>query len=273
MSLADYKAYDKVIDKLSSAIQRGRLSHAYIFEGDSVSGKENIARDFAKAILCTEKPGIGCDKCKHCKMIDADTYRDIYYFGSDGSSIKDRDIEELQSRMGSLPIEDGGRNIAIVEDSDLMTTRAQNRLLKLLEEPHPGSVVILLSENSDRMLATVRSRCQRFRFYDLESPRRDGGDEEYVALAKEVIGRLGRNEFFAEIRNNIAGVTDKKNALLFLDAMEREMRNILIGQSALKFPRERGAECIRYIEDARKKINYNVKAKTVLSQLVLKIGG
>ena len=273
MSLALYKEYDKVIEKLAAAIRNGKLAHAYIFEGDSFSQKEEIAKEFAKAILCEENPGIGCDRCKTCKMVDANTYRDIYYFGSDENSIKDKDIVELQSRMANRPIEQGRRNIAIVADADLMTTRAQNRLLKLLEEPYAGSCVILLSENSDRLLETVRSRCQRFRFYALGDEPGSNADSEYTEMARRVIKRLGKNDYFFETKNETASIKDKKSALAFLDAMERELRDVMVGNSEIKFPRERAEQGIKLVEEARKNINYNIIAKNVLGALVLKMGG
>ena len=266
-SLADYKAYSKVTEKLKTAILNNKLTHAYIFEGDKASGKESLARDFAKAILCEERPGVGCDACPSCRMIDRGTYRDIYYFGSDDSSVKDKDIEELQARMGNLPMEAGGRNIAIIEDADLMTRRAQNRLLKILEEPYEGSVLILLSENSDRLIPTVRSRCQKFRFYDMGT---DGNaNDPYRELAISTIKAISKGDFFYEIKGRLGEVSDKKSGLAFLDSMEKEMRNVLIGESDISYPIERAKKAIGSIEEARRNITYNISVRNVLGDLIL----
>ncbi|MBP3816563.1 MAG: hypothetical protein J6H21_06885 [Firmicutes bacterium] len=267
MSLENQRKNIKVSERLTKAITSGKLSHAYIIEGDKFSDKRSFALDFAKAIVCKVKPGEGCDSCRSCRMIDEGTYRDLFNVTGDEKSVKDKDIEELQGKLASLPLEEGGRNIAIIEDSDTMTTRAQNRLLKSLEEPFPGTVIILLSENSERLLPTIRSRCQIVRLYERDEDSQE--NSEYIALAKELL-QLSRKGYFFEIREALKeGISDKNSALLLLDAMEKELSKMVMAGEDIDW----AAKGILEIENARKELNYNVKEKYALGSLMLKIGG
>ena len=145
MGLSKYFKYGKSLESLSDAIIKGNITHAYIIEGDSLIDKPGIAKAFAKATLCKEKPGEGCDQCSICKRIDKDSYEDLHYL-QDEKSIKNEAIEHLQGELAMLPSAEGKMHIAIIESADTMTDRAQNRLLKTLEEPKASSLIMLLSD-------------------------------------------------------------------------------------------------------------------------------
>ena len=270
---------------ISEAITNNKLSHAYIIEGDELSDKAGFSVDLTKAILCEEAPGVGCDNCRSCRMISEMTYRDIYYVSADERSLKDKTVEELQKRLANLPIErsimDGGRNIAIINNADTMTKRAQNRLLKTLEEPYPGTVIFLLSENSDNLLPTIRSRCQMIRLGDLAiaESTEESSNSEYESAAKSLIDAAVNRKYFFESKNLLDKyLKDRSSAMKILDAMEmvlrQEMLNIAMNGLAGKEERlsfySRG---IRAVESARRDIKYNVREKYALGELVLKIGG
>ncbi len=279
--MAGKKAESRIPERITKAIKGNRLSHAYIIEGDELTEKTKFAIDFAKAILCKVDPGIGCGECKTCRMISEGTYRDIYLVTKDERSVKDKDIEELQERLAKLPIEmgvdDGGRNIAIVESADTMTTRAQNRFLKSLEEPQPGTVIMLLSENDESLLPTIKSRCQKIHLYETDLDY----DENYRSIARAIIdmfsGRNKRKAYFFEgkriIEENLKG---RDSALGILDALEREFRKDMLSVANSDSATEdilflkRGIEAV---EGARKDIRYNVREKYALCDLLLKIGG
>lgn len=287
---------NRIPEWLRTAISGNKLSHAYIIEGDELTNKVDFALEFSKAILCEESPGAACGRCKTCRMISLGTYRDIYFAAADERSVKDKDIEEIQERLSNLPMERGvdagGRNIAIIENADTMTTRAQNRLLKSLEEPHVGTVIMLLSENSENLLPTIKSRCQTVRLYGDMSIE----DDEYMDIAE----RLIKGEYFFEGKKILdENLKDRKSALAILDGIERKLRNEMVsaatkisessrtevnpGADAGLIPEEkRGASAekiefckrgIEAVESARKDIKYNVREKYALSELLLKIGG
>lgn len=268
MSLSDYKDYSILSERLGDAIREDKLGHAYIIEGDSLSGKENFALDFAKAVLCRTAPGVGCDSCSICRRVAHGNYQDLYQVESDNRSVKDKDVFQLQQDLMNVPTGEGERNIAIVPDADTMTVRAQNRFLKTLEEPQVGTLIMLLSENSDNLIPTIRSRCQTIRLYSA-----DGEDNQSeFAEAAEIIIRMAKGKsYYFEVKDKLtAEVKDRKDALELLDAMEHIVRGALFGENS-SVDSEDATAIIPLIEEARRDIKINVNYKYALGDLILKL--
>ena len=220
MSLSKYQLNKKLIDRISSSIVSGRVFHAYIIEGDALSDKEGFAREFCKAIVCSEKPGTGCDVCINCRKMDHGNYEDLHFIESDGMSVKDEQIFKLQADLKKKPI--GSRNLAIIKDADTMTIRAQNRLLKTLEEPFAGTVIILLSENRENLLETIRSRCVLYRLEDIKENTK--GQE----LSEMVFEAISDGKKFFELKQIIsAKIKSRDDAVALLDGLERIYEKLL----------------------------------------------
>ncbi len=155
---------DSLKSLIGSHIRNKTLSHAYIIEGPRYSGKKTLAKEICKA-LCCEAPGetLPCGVCRSCKRIEDGYNTDIYTLNSgDKASIQVQDVREMTSTLGFYP-DDGDVKIYVIEEADKLTTQAQNALLLSLEEPPAYVVFLLLSENSQNLLETVRSRAQIFR--------------------------------------------------------------------------------------------------------------
>ena len=227
MSLSRFKSNEKLIDRICASIKTGRIFHAYIIEGDSLSDKEGFAREFCKAIVCQNEPGIGCDECLNCRKMEHDNFEDLHFIESDGMSVKDEQILKLQADLKKKPI--GDRNLAIIKDADTMTVRAQNRLLKTLEEPFSGTVIILLSENRENLLETIRSRCVLFRLEDAKENTK--GKE----LAEAIFQELFEEKKFFEIKQTLsAKVKNRDDALALLDGLERIYEERLKGKDGVE---------------------------------------
>ena len=267
MSLKDYQEYRDVAERIGDAIRSDRLSHAYIIEGDSLSGRDEFAVDMAKALLCKEAPGVGCDSCSICRRVAHGNYQDLYMLQSDNRSVKDKDVLELQQNLMNVPTGEGNRNIAIVPDADTMTVRAQNRFLKTLEEPQEGTLIMLLVENSEKLLPTIRSRCQRIRLYSEEST----GDEELTETATALVKMLKRKSYYFEIKEKLEGeIKDRKAAETFLDSLEHLARNAMFGKND-ELTLEEATAIIPLVEEARKDIKINVNYKYALGDMLLKM--
>ena len=267
MSLKDYPEYSDVAERIKAAIVSDRLSHAYIIEGDSLSWRNEFAIDVAKAVLCREEPGVGCDKCSICRRIEHGNYQDLYTVDSDNHSVKDKDILELQQNLMNIPTGEGDRNIAIVSDADTMTVRAQNRFLKTLEEPQGGTLIMLLVENSEKLLPTIRSRCQTIRLYSEAAE----SDQELIERAKELIGAIRTDKYYFETKGKLdAIVKDRKSAEEFLDAVEHIARNDMLGEEAV-LKVDEAIALIPLIEETRKDIKINVNYKYALGDMLLKM--
>lgn len=268
MSLSKFQSNKKLIDRICVGIASGKIFHAYIVEGDAISDKEGFAIEFCKAIMCSEMPGVGCDMCLNCRKIDHGNYEDLHIVESDGMSVKDEQIFKLQGELQKKPV--GSRNIAIIKDADTMTVRAQNRLLKTLEEPFPGTVIILLSENRENLLETIRSRCVLYR---LEDVRENTKGQE---AAEAIFDAFYEGKNFFELKQIFSSkVKNREDALALLDGLERIYEKLLTWEDPRRkiYRREEITKAIELIEAARRDLYAKVNYQYALKNLILKIGG
>ena len=164
--------FDKIIgneeiqELLEQTIRNKRASHSYLFVGTEGIGKKQIAKEFAKALLCLEENKY-CGKCKSCIEFDDNNNPDFILIEPEENSIKIDQIREMQRKVAEKPIVSDNK-VYIIDDSDTMTSEAQNCLLKTLEEPPEYVTIILICSNEDNMLSTIKSRCTRIHFENLE---------------------------------------------------------------------------------------------------------
>lgn len=270
MSFRDIQGNEKLIERLSAAVKNDFISHAYIFEGEACLDKRAFADAFIQSVLCTAKPGEGCDECIVCTKIHHGNHEDISYVEAEGTSIKDEAIERMQERLKTKPY--GSRNIAVICDADTMTLRAQNRLLKTLEEPPAGTILILLSENIENLTQTILSRCVKYRINYFGSP-----DYEYmIKTAEEAADLLLEGAPFYRLKQAIAPVAkENKETAAFLDALEKVYRDLLLGKGANSklYKREQIYRNVAVIEETRRQIHRGVSNGYALKNLLIKIGG
>lgn len=163
-------------DLFAENIEGNKLPHAIIIEGDRGSGRYSFALNVAAATLCTdfEKP---CGCCKNCRQIFEGVAPDVSTVGlsDDKATISVDAVRFIKNGAQSVPVE-GDLKFYIIRDADKMTVQAQNALLKILEEPPSFVVFILISENVNLLLSTIRSRACVFRMQRFE----DAELAEYV---------------------------------------------------------------------------------------------
>jgi len=157
-----------VMKMLEQSIKKGRLSHAYLFEGMKGTGKYETGLLFAKTLFCQSKIDgfYPCNTCLHCQRINHGNHPDLHIVKPDGNSIKKEQILLLQHEFSKKAVE-SERKFYMIYHADQMTSSAANSLLKFLEEPHPGTIAILITENVNKMLPTILSRCQPMKFAPL----------------------------------------------------------------------------------------------------------
>jgi DNA polymerase-3 subunit delta' len=196
MSWRQVRGHDDLIAAFGRAVARGRLAHAYLFVGPPGVGKRLFARQLAKTLLC-ESPPAGrwdsCDACVACGLVDAGTHPDLFAVSrpEDKLEMPIEVIRELSDGLALKPAH-GGRKIAVVDDADDLNEESANAFLKTLEEPPPGSLLILIGTAVDRQLPTIRSRCQVIPF----APLTDEMVEELLRADAELdaadVARLAR---------------------------------------------------------------------------------
>ncbi len=164
MPFAEILGQAEALRQLKSAIESGRLAHAYLFEGPRGVGKSLAARALARMLLCPEKGA--CKGCDTCRRIAEHTHPLVRTYGLQKNS---RNIGVDAIRDDLIPFfsfssAPGEYKIAIVDPADALSPEAANMLLKTLEEPGQWSLLVLLTITAEALLPTIRSRCQRIRF-------------------------------------------------------------------------------------------------------------
>lgn len=155
---------------IKNSLQKNRLAHAYLFEGIRGTGKRETGMVLAKSLFCLSlregcKP---CEECTNCRRINHGNHPDIHVVEPDGMSIKKGQIQLLQEEFAKTGVESRQKLYMIIH-ADRMTVNAANSLLKFLEEPFQQTFAILVTEQVQKILPTIVSRCQTISFQPLSS--------------------------------------------------------------------------------------------------------
>lgn len=144
-----------------------RLPHALLLTGQPGLGKWVFARALAATLLCrqVDTEGHACGECSSCKLIRAGTHPDYLPVEPEAPD-KAIKVDDIRALCGTLVLTSqlGGLKLALMNRADNMNINAANSLLKTLEEPTDGSILILVSSRPQRLPITIRSRCQRIDF-------------------------------------------------------------------------------------------------------------
>lgn len=157
----DIVGQKQLVDNLRGALKHNKISHAYLIQGEKLSGKKMIADIFARALQCEaeegEKP---CNQCRSCKQAMNRNHPDIIYVEHEKPNVIS--VDNIRQQInGDIAIKpySGARKIYIVDEAEKMNVQAQNALLKTLEEPPEYAVILLLATRAEAMLQTILSRC------------------------------------------------------------------------------------------------------------------
>lgn len=192
--------HDEVVEQIRQSLVHGRLASSYLFLGPNGVGKRAFALKLAQALLCQANDPADlnpCGECEACLLAVAGNHPDldIVQLPKDKRAlpvelfIGDRDHRNQEGLCHNISLRPmlGSRRVAIVNDADYLTTESSNSLLKTLEEPPPGAVLILLATSRGRLLPTILSRTQVVRFSPLEEAVLGALllDQQIVADAKQ----------------------------------------------------------------------------------------
>lgn len=211
----DIIGQEQIKEHMCNVLTTGKVSHAYIINGEKSSGKEFIARVFAMALQC-EKGGVEpCQECHSCKQALSDNHPDIIRVTHEKpNTISVDDIRGQVNNDVAIKPYSSFRKVYMINEAEKMTVQAQNALLKTLEEPPEYTVILLLTANVNSLLPTILSRCvilnmkpvadelvKKFLMHQMEVP--DYKAEVCVAFARGNIGKakaLASSEDFENVK-------------------------------------------------------------------------
>lgn len=156
-----------VMKQLHTIVEKNRLAHAYIFEGEKGTGKRDVVSFFMKLLLCGNlSENVPCETCRNCRRIDSGNHPNIWQVEPDGQFIKIDQVRDLVAEMKMTGVEEG-KKIYVLHHADKLNVASANMLLKFLEEPDGQVLAILLTEQIQSIIPTIRSRCQHIKFANI----------------------------------------------------------------------------------------------------------
>lgn len=237
----DVVGHKNIIKYIQNAVTANAVSHAYILNGDRGSGKKLLANLFAMSLQCENRgqDGDACGKCQSCRQAMSANQPDIIrVIHEKPNTISVDDIREQVNDDIVIRPYSSKYKIYIIADADLMSVQAQNALLKTIEEPPAYAVIMLLTENADTLLPTIRSRCvmmklrnikdqlvKKYLMEQMEIPDYKAG--VCVAFAQGNMGKaimLANSEYFNEIKEEAVYLLRNIDDMTVSDLMEAVKR-------------------------------------------------
>lgn len=237
----DVVGHKNIIQYIGNAVKTDKVSHAYILNGEKGSGKKLLASLFAMSLQCQdrEEDGDACGKCQSCKQAMNNNQPDIIKVTHEKpNTISIDDIREQVNHDIVIKPYSSRYKIYIIADADMMTVQAQNAILKTIEEPPEYAVIMLLTENAETLLPTIRSRCvmlklrnikdqlvKKYLMEQMEIP--DYKADVCVAFAQGNMGKaimLATSEHFNEIKEEAVHLLRNINEMDLSDLIEAVKR-------------------------------------------------
>lgn len=286
---------------LERAMKSGRVHHAWIFHGPVGVGKRSAAVAFAAALLDpTTSPDLGGNLAPEPdsavqKLVKSGTHPDLHIITKELAGLSRDDqvrkgkqfgiakevveefVTEPAGRSRAMPGDSRAGKVFIIDEAELMSAISQNTLLKTLEEPPVGTVIILITSAEERLLPTIRSRCQRISFTPLEEGEmnkwlsRRGGEQGLGAIEPEKRSWLLR---FAAGSPGAAEVAIVNDLFAWDDAMKDSLKLIEqgkfpigLGETMAKLIDERAAAWVKLHPEASKDAANKAWARRMLGFL------
>lgn len=212
----DIIGQEQIKEHMQNALDTGKVSHAYIINGEKGSGKECIARVFAMALQCEAGGCEPCNECRSCKQAITKNQPDIIYVTHEKpNTISVEDIRAQVNNDVAIKPYSSKYKVYIINEAEKMTVQAQNAILKTLEEPPAYVVMLLLVSNLQTLLPTILSRCvtlnmkpvsdaliRKYLMEEMQIP--DYRADVCVAFARGNVGKaktLASSEEFDNVKN------------------------------------------------------------------------
>jgi DNA polymerase-3 subunit gamma/tau len=218
-TFAEVVGQDDVLQSLTTALQQGRIPHAFLFAGSRGVGKTTLARILARCLNCERGPTpTPCGKCAMCRAILDGTSTDIVEIDAASHNGVD-DVRSMREHVGFAAMAARHR-VFILDEAHMLSKPAWNAFLKTLEEPPPNVVFVLATTEVQKIPETIRSRCQVLLF-------RRVGEAEIVQRLRMIAKAEGvavADDVLADIAvSSRGGMRDSETALERALSLAREL--------------------------------------------------
>ena len=177
-------------NELKKKYEDNKLSHAFLIETNNYELCLNDIKQLLKIVNCPDKYKSDCtEQCNLCKLIDLLNLPSIIIVEPDGMSIKKQQLNELQEKFSTKPVY-SMYNTYIIKDADMMNDSASNCMLKFLEEPEDNILGFFITTNKERVIDTIKSRCQIMK---IDYATKSVVDEKIIEYANEYVRRILEN--------------------------------------------------------------------------------
>lgn len=182
-----------VYHALDHAVRENRISSAWLFSGPFGTPKYEAAILLAQSIFCENGGQLACETCNTCRRVKEGLYTDMVVLDGRENTISKDMVDSLQERFSKTAVEKNGQRVYIIRNCENATVAAQNSMLKFLEEPGAGITAILITDNINRLLPTILSRCTLLPFVPMpaellhQSAMERGFDEREAMLVSHII--------------------------------------------------------------------------------------
>ncbi len=217
--LEKYEKTQQIVTKLlKESIKNNKIVQAYLFCCDDVEYAYNYAKDFTKEIISTSN--LNQEILENIyKRIDNNEYTELKEISPDGNFIKKEQLLELQNSVKNKPVE-ANKIVYIIKNCDRLNSSSANSILKFLEEPADDIIAILLTDNLNMVLPTIKSRCQILNFKNVKN---EYSNENKLLKMLSLSSSLSEEEINSIINSSIKFVLE----------LEKKKKNVLIYEKAL----------------------------------------
>lgn len=221
MAFTEFPDQAQGVKLLQRSLERGRLGHAYLFNGVHLDELEGLARTLAKTLNCQQPVRAGgaavdcCDECASCRKISHEAHADVHWVRPESKS-RIVSVDQMRELMREIQLKpnEAEFKVAVIVAADRLNQQAANAFLKTLEEPPAKSVLILLSTEPQRLLETILSRCLRLNFGGEGRARFDPEQLDWLRqfsamAAGEQKSLLGRYRLMDVMLQKLAGLKER----------------------------------------------------------------